>query len=62
MRGKEGIFDFEKSELIAYANAESIQYQSSIQFSEDGNFLAATSNLAQQPIKIFQLADSPDSN
>lgn len=57
MRAKVGIYDFDKGELIAYADPESIFYQKTIDFSADGNFLATTSETAQDAIRVFRLSD-----
>ncbi|MGN6544975.1 MAG: hypothetical protein ACTHK7_07990, partial [Aureliella sp.] len=57
MRGKVAIFDFEKAELIAYADAESISYQSKIAFSSDGKHLATSSDSSRSPIIIFQMPE-----
>jgi hypothetical protein len=56
MRAKVAIFDFEKAELIAYADAESLSYQKNLDFSSEGSQLAVTSDNAGDSIKIFRLA------
>lgn len=54
-RGKVALFDFEQAELIAYADAESVFYQTNIEFSSDGKLLAATSDSARDSIQLFRL-------
>jgi hypothetical protein len=58
MRGKVALFDFDRAELIAYADAESVFYQKNIEFSSDGRSLAATSDSARDTIKIFRIGHS----
>lgn len=58
MRGKVALFDFDRAELIAYADAESVFYQKNIAFSSDGRSLAATSDSARDTIKIFRIGHS----
>ena len=58
MRGKVAIFDFDRAELIAYADAESVFYQTNLEFSSDGRSLAATSDSARDTIKIFHIGQS----
>ena len=55
MRGKIALLDFDKGEIIAYADPDANTYQDSLAFSNDGQYLAACSENAQAPIKIFQL-------
>lgn len=60
MRGKVAVYDFERAELIAYADAESVSYQKNLDFSADGTLLAATSESASDSIQVFRLAnDTP---
>ena len=54
-RGKVALFDFEQAELIAYADAESVFYQTNLGFSSDGKLLAATSDSARDSIQLFRL-------
>lgn len=56
MLGKVALFDFDQAELIAYADAESVSYQKNLDFSSDGQLLAATSDNARGSIKLFRLA------
>ena len=58
MRGKVALFDFDRAELIAYADAESVFYQTNLEFSSDGRSLAATSDSARDTIKIFHIGQS----
>jgi WD40 repeat protein len=58
MRGKVALFDFDRAELIAYADAESVFYQTNLEFSSDGRSLAATSDSARDTIKIFRIGQS----
>ena len=55
MRGKVGLFDFEKGQIIAYAETGSIFHQNVSTFSADGKFLATCSATSQDPIKIFKV-------
>lgn len=58
MRGKVALFDFDRAELIAYADAESVFYQTNLEFSSDGRSLAATSDSARDTIKLFRIGQS----
>jgi hypothetical protein len=58
MRAKVALYDFDRAELIAYADAESVSYQKNLDFSSDGTLLAATSDSSRDSIKIFRLANS----
>ncbi len=60
MRGKVAIVDFDQAELIAYADAESVFYQKNLDFSSDGELLAATSDSARDSIKLFRLGIAAD--
>jgi hypothetical protein len=55
MRGKVGIFDFERAELVAYADTESVSYQKNLDFSADGNVMATTSESSRDKILLFRL-------
>lgn len=56
MRGKVAIYDFDRAELIAYADAQSVFYQKNLDFSSNGQFLVTTSDSARDSIKLFRLA------
>jgi argininosuccinate synthase len=56
MRGKVAIFDFERAELVAYADTESVSYQKNLDFSADGNVMATTSESSRDKILLFRLA------
>ena len=56
MRGKVAIFDFERAELVAYADTESVSYQKNLDFSADGNVMATTSESARGKILLYRLA------
>lgn len=58
MRAKVALYDFDRAELIAYADAESVSYQKNLDFSSDGTLLAATSDSARDSIKVFRLANA----
>jgi len=58
MRGKVALYDFDRAELIAYADAESVSYQKNLDFSSDGTLLAATSDSARASIQVFRLANA----
>ncbi|XZE19723.1 DUF4190 domain-containing protein [Pirellulaceae bacterium SH449] len=59
MRAKVAVYDFETAEVIAYLDPGSIFYQTNIAFRSDGQFLATSSNTAQDAIRIFELGSSP---
>lgn len=61
MRGKVAIYDFDNGELIAYIDADSVQYQTNITMSDDGKLLATCSESARDSIKVFQFVDSAGS-
>ncbi len=58
MRAKVALYDFDRAELIAYADAESVSYQTNLDFSSDGTLLAATSDSARASIQVFRLANA----
>ena len=58
MRAKVALFDFDRAELIAYADAESVSYQKNLDFSSDGSLLAAASDSARDSIKLYHLANA----
>jgi WD40 repeat protein len=57
MRGKIAFYDFDRGELIAYADAESVFYQKNLDFSSDGSVLVATSDSARDSIQLFRLGN-----
>jgi hypothetical protein len=54
-RGRTAIWDLESSEIIAYAQSDSIFYDKLVCFSDDGKSLAVASDTPQQPIRIYEI-------
>lgn len=54
-RGRTAIWDLESSEIIAYAQSDSIFYDKLVAFSDDGKSLAVASDTPQQSIRIYEI-------
>jgi hypothetical protein len=59
LRAKTAIWDIASGEVLAYLESGTVFYDQLIAFNDAGTKIAITSNVAQQSIRIFEIADDP---